>query len=93
MKVVDKAMQEDNKVMNLLTDEARIHAGLRHKNIVKIEKIFNSKEGHFCLVMELCPHGDLNKMLEKRKTLSEAEVLFFMKQLLTGLDFMGANLV
>ena len=88
MKVIDSTMLADDKVASLVANEAKIHGSLSHRNVVKVYRVFWAQK-MLCFLMELCPYGDLESMLDKRRTLRETEVLFFLRQLIAALDYLS----
>jgi serine/threonine protein kinase len=50
--------------------EIQILKLLNHQNHIKLLETFNT-EKHICLVMELCPGGDLLSYIRKRRILTE----------------------
>ena len=75
------------------TDESQeisILKKLHHKNITQIYAFIRMNELSYFLVLELGKHGDLDnfqKVLLKRKILSETAICFFAKQILEALAF------
>lgn len=51
-------------------DEIRILQTLRHENHIKLLETIKT-DHHICIVMELCPGGDLQSYVRKRRRLPE----------------------
>ena len=49
-----------------IENETKILSKLNHPNIIKLYSYFQFKDS-FCLLMELCEHGDLYKLIEQKK--------------------------
>ena len=64
------------KKKHMLRKEIFIQSEMRHKHICKLISHFEI-EDRFYIIMELSSHGDMKKLITKRKTLSEIEVRYF----------------
>lgn len=60
---------------------------MRHKNHIKLLEVFKT-ESHVCIVMELCPGGNLLSYLKKRRCLSEQQAKFVFKQIMQGIQYL-----
>ena len=56
---------------------------MNHPNLVKLFAIFDDKD-HLYLVLELCPDGQLYKILQKKHKILEIDTCFIMKDLCEG---------
>lgn len=59
-------------MLERLNAEITIHHQVKHRNIVELLNYFYDDK-HVYLILELCSHGDLERYLKEKKTLSEAE--------------------
>ncbi|KAL7717748.1 Serine/threonine protein kinase [Entamoeba marina] len=73
-----------------LKTEIEIHRSLEHERIVKVRDVFDS--GHyFYILMDCCNSDTLRDVLLRRKTLHEAEIAYWMKQVLEGIIYLHDN--
>uniref|UniRef100_A0A674GJ07 non-specific serine/threonine protein kinase n=1 Tax=Taeniopygia guttata TaxID=59729 RepID=A0A674GJ07_TAEGU len=73
--------------------ELELQRRLRHRHIVRLHGHFTDR-GHLCLLLELCSRGSLAGVLRARGRLTEPEVRFYLRQLLSGLRYLhGLGLV
>ncbi|GLE06890.1 hypothetical protein PINS_up016559 [Pythium insidiosum] len=72
--------------------EIKIHKSLQHPNVVAFDRCFEDDENAYIL-LELCRNQSLSDLLRRRKRLSEAEVRFYVRQLVEGLVYLHKNLV
>jgi serine/threonine protein kinase len=71
VKVISKALAEQNEqVLPLRTEQICLQVGLGHPNIVQLKAILED-ENFLYMVIELCPHGDLARLLARRRASSE----------------------
>ena len=72
------------------SQEISILKKLHHKNVTQIYAFIRMNEFSYFSVLELGKHGDIDnfqKVLLKRKILSETTICYFAKQILDALDF------
>lgn len=76
------------QVWLLLThqNEAVLHATLEHSHVVPLWRHFSDANCDY-LVLELCGDGSLAELLERRQRVSEAEARYFLRQILSALDY------
>uniref|UniRef100_A0ABM5EME3 Serine/threonine-protein kinase PLK n=1 Tax=Pogona vitticeps TaxID=103695 RepID=A0ABM5EME3_9SAUR len=67
--------------------EAEMHCQLKHRHIVGFHRHFADKENTY-LVLEYCSQKSLAHILKARKSLTEPEVRFYLKQVLAGLQYL-----
>ena len=71
-------------MLERLNAEITIHHQVKHPNIAELLNCFYD-ENYIYLILELCSHGDLDRYLKEKQTLSESESMssihtcFFMK--------------
>ena len=70
-----------------MTSELKIHNRLKNSGICRFEQYFEDEENIY-IVLELCPNGSLQEMLNNRKRLEEIEVQFFATQMIKTLVFL-----
>lgn len=60
---------------------------LRHPHVCTFHSYFET-EDHCFLVMEYCPHGDLQTLLHRRRRLTEPEVAYYLGHILEALHYL-----
>jgi len=70
--------------------EIQILSKLSHKNIIKYYGTQRTDET-FCIFLELCVGGSLQKMIEDYNCLNENLIKKYIKQILEGLEYLHAN--
>lgn len=72
---VYKSENEKNLFFRRIFNEIGLLRMLKHENHVKLFETILT-ETHMCLVMELCPGGNLLAYIKKRRKLSETQSKF-----------------
>ncbi|XP_054982384.1 LOW QUALITY PROTEIN: inactive serine/threonine-protein kinase PLK5 [Sorex araneus] len=67
--------------------EIALHSRLRHRNIVAFHGHFADRD-HVYMVLEYCSRQSLAHVLEARHTLTEPEVRYYLRGLVSGLDYL-----
>ncbi len=75
---------DEDKAM--ITNEIENMTKLNHRHVIKLYETFESDE-YLYLVTERCTNGDLSKILQIRRFVTEMEAKWIMKQLLVCIDF------
>eukprot|EP01105_Mastigella_eilhardi_P018270 TRINITY_DN4220_c0_g1_i2.p1 TRINITY_DN4220_c0_g1~~TRINITY_DN4220_c0_g1_i2.p1 ORF type:complete len:132 (-),score=30.11 TRINITY_DN4220_c0_g1_i2:197-592(-) len=70
-----------------LFTEIRIHKSLTHRHIVRFINFFEDNANVY-LLMELCNNKTMMDMMRKRKSLAEAEVRYWIAQIIDALKYM-----
>lgn len=91
-KIALKKVKPTNKVeTDALEMEIRMMCCTRHPNLIKCQETYNYG-GYYWIVMEYMGGGNLTGILEQyqkmQKRMSEREIAFILKEVLTGLKFM-----
>ncbi|XP_054836235.1 inactive serine/threonine-protein kinase PLK5-like [Eublepharis macularius] len=66
--------------------EIELHSQLKHRNVVGFHRHFADQENIY-MVLEYCSRKSLAHILKARKTLTEPEVRFYLKQIISGLQY------
>jgi serine/threonine protein kinase len=75
VKVISKTLAERNQqILSLRTEQICLQVGLGHPNVVQLKALLED-ENFLYMVIELCPHGDLARLLSRRRTISETSLL------------------
>jgi len=75
MKIKEITDENDKKKV---FGEIEILSTLQHENHIKLLETFFT-ESHICIVMELCPGGDLLSYIRKRRKLPEKQSKYIFK--------------
>ncbi|XP_061046885.1 LOW QUALITY PROTEIN: inactive serine/threonine-protein kinase PLK5 [Eubalaena glacialis] len=67
--------------------EIALHSRLRHRNIVAFHGHFADRD-HVYMVLEYCSRQSLAHVLEVRQTLTEPEVRYYLRGLVSGLRYL-----
>ncbi|XP_048196576.1 inactive serine/threonine-protein kinase PLK5 [Perognathus longimembris pacificus] len=67
--------------------EIALHSRLRHRNIVAFHGHFADRD-HVYMVLEYCSRQSLAHVLKARQTLTEPEVRYYLRGLVSGLRYM-----
>ncbi|XP_027981911.1 LOW QUALITY PROTEIN: inactive serine/threonine-protein kinase PLK5 [Eumetopias jubatus] len=67
--------------------EIALHSRLKHRNIVALHGHFADRE-HVYMVLEYCSRQSLAHVLEARRTLTEPEVRYYLRGLVSGLRYL-----
>ncbi len=80
-------LRADGKLRRRMADEIRLQRLAKHPNLVRLLDAFQDKERAY-LVTELCPGGDLHRMIERHQRLSEDEARKVVRQLADALKYL-----
>ncbi|ELR60201.1 Serine/threonine-protein kinase PLK5, partial [Bos mutus] len=67
--------------------EIALHSHLRHRNIVAFHAHFADRD-HVYMVLEYCSRQSLAHVLQARQTLTEPEVRYYLRGLVSGLSYL-----
>lgn len=88
IKILNKQrMQQLSGDVNKIQKEINILKKIRHKNLIQLYEIMESKTNLF-LIMEYCPKGELFDYIVKRKKLTEYTACKFFQHLIDGVEYM-----
>ena len=87
IKIVDKRLLEDSKDIQRLKKEIKILKSIRHKNIIQLFDIMESKTNLY-FVLEYCKGGELFDYIVKNKRLKEPEACNFFQQIINGVEYL-----
>ena len=87
IKIVDKRLLEDQKDIQRLKKEIKILKSIRHKNIIQLFDIMESKTNLY-FVLEYCKGGELFDYIVKNKRLKETEACIFFQQIINGVEYL-----
>lgn len=81
MKVFEKKRIIADNFLEQFIRELKIQASLNHPNIIEVYGFFHD-EKYFYIILELGCEGQLYRLIEKKKQLSEETISFISKGLL-----------
>ena len=87
IKIVDKRFLENINDIQRLRKEIKILKKIRHKNIIQLYDIMESKTNLY-FVMEYCKGGELFDYIVKKKKLTEKEACIFFHQIINGVEYL-----
>ena len=87
IKIVDKRLLENVNDIQRLRKEIKILKKIRHKNIIQLYDIMESKTNLY-FVMEYCKGGELFDFIVKKKRLTEEEACNFFHQIINGIEYL-----
>ena len=88
IKIIDKSkLLNDDFDIQRVKKEISILKKLRHKNIIQLYEILESKH-YLYIAMEYCEGRELFDYIVKRKKLSEKEACKFFQQLINGVEYL-----
>ncbi|CAG5896726.1 unnamed protein product [Menidia menidia] len=75
---------------NMITNEIELHRTLSHKHVVKFSHYFEDQENIY-IFLELCSRKSLAHIWKARHTLTEPEVRYYLKQIISGLKYLHSR--
>ena len=87
VKILEKRLLESSRDIQRLKKEIKILKKLRHKNIIQLYDIMESKRNLY-FVMEYCKGGELFDYIVKKKRLKEPEACSFFQQIINGVEYL-----
>ncbi|XP_071799715.1 serine/threonine-protein kinase PLK1-like [Asterias amurensis] len=91
-KIVPKARIAKPIQMEKMQREIHVHSLLKHPNVVSFHRHFDDEDNIY-IILELCSRKSLVQMLKLRKTFTEPEVRYFMKQIIEGVRYLHSHCV
>ena len=87
VKILEKKLLESSRDIQRLKKEIKILKKLRHKNIIQLYDIMESKR-YLYFVMEYCKNGELFDYIVSKKRLKEPEACGFFQQIINGVEYL-----
>lgn len=91
-KIVEKRTLAKYRAKEKLTTEIKIHNSLSHDNIVGFHRFFEDPDCVYIL-LEVCESQTMMELHKRRRTLTEPETRFYLKQIVEGTMYMHARKV
>lgn len=89
-KIVSKKLLVRSNQREKMTQEISIHKSLKHKNVVGFNSFFDDSNFVYIL-LELCKKRSMMELHKRRRTLTEPETRFYMKQIIEGVTYLHDN--
>uniref|UniRef100_A0A1B6CVI3 polo kinase n=1 Tax=Clastoptera arizonana TaxID=38151 RepID=A0A1B6CVI3_9HEMI len=83
LKIVSKKLLTKSNQKEKMVQEISIHKSLSHQHIVGFHGFFDDEDFVY-VILELCRKRSMMELHRRRKTLTEPETRYFMKQILEG---------
>ena len=90
VKILEKKLLETTNDIQRLKKEIKILKKLRHKNIIQLYDIMESKRNLY-FVMEYCKGGELFDYIVKKKRLKEPEACCFFQEIINGVEYLHSQ--
>ncbi|XP_028714440.1 inactive serine/threonine-protein kinase PLK5 [Peromyscus leucopus] len=87
LKVVPRGGPGRLRLRGKVEREIALHSRLRHRNIVAFHAHFADRD-HVYMVLEYCSRQSLAHVLKARRTLTEPEVRYYLRGLVSGLRYL-----
>lgn len=89
-KIVSKKLLAKSNHKQKIVQEISIHQSLKHKHVVGFHNFFDDDQFVY-VVLELCRKRSMMELHRRRKTLTEPECRYFMKQIVDGVQYLHEN--
>ncbi|XP_014205549.1 serine/threonine-protein kinase polo [Copidosoma floridanum] len=89
-KIVPKSMMVKSSQREKMTQEIAIHRSLNHKHVVGFYGFFDDTYNVY-IILELCRKRSMMELHKRRKSLTECETRYYMKQILDGVHYLHQN--
>lgn len=91
-KIISKKSLTKPRSRQKLVQEIRIHKALDHDNIVRFVNFVEDKDFVY-IILEMCSNRSLLRMIRTRKHICEAELRYYLHQMVSGLSYLKGELV
>jgi polo-like kinase 1 len=91
-KFVSKEVVKKHNMKQKLIQEICIHRTLNHGHIVAFYGFFED-ETYVCIVLELCQKRSMAQSVKRRKFITEPDVRYYLKQVLSAVQYLHENSV
>lgn len=89
-KIISKSKLIKSRAKQKLINEIKIHNSVHHENIVQFGHYFEDSEYVYVLI-EYCTNQNLNKLIKRRKRLTELEAQCYLLQIIKALKYLHSN--
>mmetsp|Transcript_1047 Transcript_1047/g.3735 ORF Transcript_1047/g.3735 Transcript_1047/m.3735 type:complete len:768 (-) Transcript_1047:41-2344(-) len=91
-KIIAKKALSKPRSKQKLVQEIKIHKALDHENIVKFVSFVEDRDFVF-IILEMCSNRSLLRMIRARKHVCEAELRYYLRQMVSGISYLKQQLV
>ncbi|KAK3089007.1 hypothetical protein FSP39_000092 [Pinctada imbricata] len=89
-KIISKTRISKPHQRQKIMREVELQSDLKHKNVVEFHSYFEDNDNVY-IVLENCSRKSLVHMLKQRKSLTESEVRYYLKQLVEGVKYIHSR--
>ncbi|KAF3699338.1 Serine/threonine-protein kinase PLK3 [Channa argus] len=90
VKVIPQSRVSKPHQRDKITNEIELHKTLSHKHVVKFSHYFEDQENIY-IFLELCSRKSLAHIWKTRRTLTEPEVRYYLRQIISGLKYLHSK--
>uniref|UniRef100_A0A7N5ZVE9 Serine/threonine-protein kinase PLK3 n=1 Tax=Anabas testudineus TaxID=64144 RepID=A0A7N5ZVE9_ANATE len=90
VKVIPQSRVSKPHQRDKITNEIELHKTLSHKHVVKFSHHFEDHENIY-IFLELCSRKSLAHIWKARHTLTEPEVRYYLRQIISGLKYLHSR--
>lgn len=90
VKVIPQSRVSKPHQRDKITNEIELHRTLSHKHVVKFSHYFEDQENIY-IFLELCSRKSLAHIWKARHTLTEPEVRYYLRQIISGLKYLHSR--
>uniref|UniRef100_M4AN04 Serine/threonine-protein kinase PLK n=1 Tax=Xiphophorus maculatus TaxID=8083 RepID=M4AN04_XIPMA len=90
VKVIPQSRVSKPHQREKITNEIDLHRSLSHKHVVKFSHYFEDHENIY-IFLELCSRKSLAHIWKERRTLTEPEVRYYLRQIISGLKYLHSR--
>uniref|UniRef100_A0A8D3EAE2 Serine/threonine-protein kinase PLK3 n=1 Tax=Scophthalmus maximus TaxID=52904 RepID=A0A8D3EAE2_SCOMX len=90
VKVIPQSRVSKPHQRDKITNEIELHKTLSHKHVVKFSHHFEDKDNIY-IFLELCSRKSLAHIWKARHTLTEPEVRYYLRQIISGLKYLHSR--
>nr|XP_020451431.1 serine/threonine-protein kinase PLK3 [Monopterus albus] len=90
VKVIPQSRVSKPHQRDKITNEIELHKTLSHKHVVKFSHHFEDHENIY-IFLELCSRKSLAHIWKARHTLTEPEVRYYLRQIISGLKYLHSK--
>eukprot|EP01125_Pyxidicula_operculata_P014993 TRINITY_DN5067_c0_g1_i1.p1 TRINITY_DN5067_c0_g1~~TRINITY_DN5067_c0_g1_i1.p1 ORF type:complete len:551 (-),score=71.04 TRINITY_DN5067_c0_g1_i1:806-2458(-) len=91
-KLIEKDAIKTESAKQKLIFEIKNHSCLKHPNVVRFHNYFEDEKFYY-IILEMCNQKTLRSLLKRRKTISEVETRFYLRQILDAVQHMHSKLI
>ncbi|KAM4727865.1 serine/threonine-protein kinase PLK3 [Anableps anableps] len=90
VKVIPQSRVSKPHQREKITNEIDLHRSLSHKHVVKFSHYFEDHDNIY-IFLELCSRKSLAHIWKERRTLTEPEVRYYLRQIISGLKYLHSR--